>query len=179
MSGKIPVPGLFLDTTNHIITSRTILQDEVAGAPGVFGDISENETERRKRSVRATLEKKVAILDRAVENNPSCVELKLERLRLCRELWEPAALLKEWKKLVFLHPNSAPLWRKYLLFMQSHFSTFSVSKVNTVYGKCLSTLAAVQDGSMVSHQVLPGTDEHMLGNGPSHIIYTLYIIMFV
>ncbi|CAB1335387.1 unnamed protein product [Coregonus sp. 'balchen'] len=149
-------------TDTHTWLQFVHFQDEVAGAPGVFGDISENETERRKRSVRATLEKKVAILDRAVENNPSCVELKLERLRLCRELWEPAALLKEWKKLVFLHPNSAPLWRKYLLFTQSHFSTFSVSKVNAVYGKCLSTLAAVQDGSMVSHQVLPGTDEHML-----------------
>nr|XP_029531606.1 protein NRDE2 homolog isoform X2 [Oncorhynchus nerka] len=149
-------------TDTHTWLQFVLFQDEVAGAPGVFADISENESERRKRSVRATLEKKVAILDRAVENNPSCVELKLERLRLCRELWEPAALLKEWKKLVFLHPNSAPLWRKYLLFMQSHFSTFSVSKVNTVYGKCLSTLAAVQDGSMVSHQMLPGTDEHML-----------------
>ncbi|KAL0969699.1 hypothetical protein UPYG_G00231080 [Umbra pygmaea] len=137
-------------------------QDELASAPGVFGDLSENESERRKRSVRATLEKKVAILDRAVDSNPSCVELKLERLRLCRELWEPAALLKEWKKLVFLHPNSAPLWKKYLLFVQSHFSTFSVSKVNAVYGKCLSTLAAVLDGSMVSHDALPGTEEHML-----------------
>uniref|UniRef100_A0A6Q2YGS9 NRDE-2, necessary for RNA interference, domain containing n=1 Tax=Esox lucius TaxID=8010 RepID=A0A6Q2YGS9_ESOLU len=138
-------------------------QDEVASGPGAFGDPPENETERRKSSVRATLEKKVAILDRAVDSNPGCVELKLERLRLCRELWEPAVLLKEWKKLVFVHPNSAPLWKKYLLFVQSHFSTFSVSKVNGVYGKCLSTLAAVQDGSMVSHDALPGTEEHMLG----------------
>uniref|UniRef100_A0A6Q2XAU2 NRDE-2, necessary for RNA interference, domain containing n=1 Tax=Esox lucius TaxID=8010 RepID=A0A6Q2XAU2_ESOLU len=118
---------------------------------------------QHRSSVRATLEKKVAILDRAVDSNPGCVELKLERLRLCRELWEPAVLLKEWKKLVFVHPNSAPLWKKYLLFVQSHFSTFSVSKVNGVYGKCLSTLAAVQDGSMVSHDALPGTEEHMLG----------------
>ncbi|KAJ7991114.1 hypothetical protein DPEC_G00293900 [Dallia pectoralis] len=137
-------------------------QDEVASGPGAFGDHAENETERRKSSVRATLEKKVAILDRAVDSNPSCVELKLERLRLCRELWEPDVLLKEWKKLVFVHPNSASLWKKYLLFVQSHFSTFTVSKVNSVYGKCLSTLAAVQDGSMLSHDALPGTEEHML-----------------
>lgn len=74
----------------------------MASAPGVFGDISENETERQKRSARPR------ILDRAVDSNPICVELKLELLRLCRELWELAALLKEWKKLVFLHPNSPP-----------------------------------------------------------------------
>lgn len=65
---------------------------------------------------------------------------------------------------MFLHPNSAPLWREYLLFTQSYFSTFTVSKVNAAYGKCLSTLSAVLDGSMVSHPALPGIEEDMLGN---------------
>jgi len=65
---------------------------------------------------------------------------------------------------VFLHPNSAPLWREYLLFTQSYFSNFTVSKVNSAYGKCLSTLSAVRDGSMVSHPALPGLEEDMLGN---------------
>ena len=109
------------------------------------------------------MEKKMSIAERALESNPGCVALQLERLRLSRELCEPAALQKEWRKLVFLHPNSAPIWREYLLFTQSHFSTFSVSKVNSAYGKCLSTLAAVQDGSMTSHPALPGTQESMLG----------------
>ncbi|CAF91407.1 unnamed protein product, partial [Tetraodon nigroviridis] len=63
---------------------------------------------------------------------------------------------------VFLHPNSAPLWREYLLFTQSYFSSFAVSKVNAAYGKCLSTLSAVHDGSMVSHPSLPGIEEDML-----------------
>lgn len=65
---------------------------------------------------------------------------------------------------VFLHPNSAPLWREYLLFTQSYFSNFTVTKVNAAYGKCLSTLSAVRDGSMVSHPARPGTEEDMLGN---------------
>lgn len=64
---------------------------------------------------------------------------------------------------MFLHPNSAPLWREYLLFTQSYFSSFAVSKVNAAYGKCLSTLSAVRDGSMVSHPSLPGIEEDMLG----------------
>uniref|UniRef100_A0A3B5M2T3 Uncharacterized protein n=1 Tax=Xiphophorus couchianus TaxID=32473 RepID=A0A3B5M2T3_9TELE len=107
--------------------------------------------ERRKSSYRAILEKKLSIADRA-----------LERLRICQDLWEPSTLAKEWKKLVFLHPNSAPLWKKYLLFTQSYFSSFSVTKVNSAYGKCLSTLSAVRDGSMVSHPALPGIEEDML-----------------
>jgi len=64
---------------------------------------------------------------------------------------------------VFLHPNNGTLWQEYLLFTQSHFSTFTVSRVNAAYGKCLSTLSAVQDGSMVSHLAIPGTEEEMLG----------------
>ncbi|XP_068574148.1 nuclear exosome regulator NRDE2 [Cebidichthys violaceus] len=118
--------------------------------------------ERRKSSYRAVLEKKLSIAERAVATNHGCVVLQLERLRICQELWEPSLLAKEWKKLVFLHPNSAPLWREYLLFTQSYFSNFTVSKVNAAYGKCLSTLSAVHDGSMVSHPALPGLEEDML-----------------
>ncbi|KAA0711184.1 Protein NRDE2 -like protein [Triplophysa tibetana] len=138
-------------------------QDEMAFGSGSFSAIKESDVDARKMSHRAILEKKLSIMDKAVESNPGNVDLKLEKLRLCKELWEPAVLLKEWKKLVFVHPNSASLWRKYLLFEQSHFSTFSVSKVNAVFGKCLSTLGAVQDGSMVSHPQLPGTEEDVLG----------------
>ncbi|XP_057716285.1 nuclear exosome regulator NRDE2 [Corythoichthys intestinalis] len=138
-------------------------QDELSET--VFGgeeDQQSKELERPKSSYKAVLEKKLSIAERAVATNPSCVALQRERLRICQELWEPSALAKEWKKLVFLHPNSGPLWKEYLLFTQSYFSNFSVSKVNTAYGKCLSMLSAVRDGSMVSHPALPGIEEDML-----------------
>ncbi|MGH0174410.1 UNVERIFIED_CONTAM: hypothetical protein FKN15_010094 [Acipenser sinensis] len=136
-------------------------QDELMTGPSPF-TMSERESEKRKTSLKVTLEKKIAILERAIESNPGSVKLKLARLELCKELWEPSTLLKEWKKLVFLHPNNTELWKKYLLFCQSQFSTFSVLKVNSIYGKCLTTLAAVHDGSMVSHPALPGTEEAIL-----------------
>ncbi|XP_041809776.1 nuclear exosome regulator NRDE2 isoform X2 [Chelmon rostratus] len=139
-------------------------QDEVNAA--AFGGKEEQQgsgsAERRQSSQRAVLEKKLSIAERAVATNPCCIALQLERLRICQELWEPSLLAKEWKKLVFLHPNSAPLWREYLLFTQSYFSNFTVSKVSSAYGKCLSTLSAVRDGSMVSHPALPGIEEDML-----------------
>ncbi|KAK5617501.1 hypothetical protein CRENBAI_005187 [Crenichthys baileyi] len=139
-------------------------QDELSAA--AFGGDEEQQgsdlAEHRKSSYRAVLEKKLSIADKAVETNPTCITLQLERLRICQELWEPSTLAKEWKKLVFLHPNSAPLWKQYLLFTQSYFSSFTVTKVNSAYGKCLSTLSAVRDGSMVSHPALPGIEEDML-----------------
>ncbi|XP_077179591.1 nuclear exosome regulator NRDE2 [Paroedura picta] len=136
-------------------------QDELMRGPSCYS-IGEGEQEKRKRSFKLVLEKKLAILEKAIESNPNDVDLKLARLKLCTEFWEPSAVIKEWQKLVFLHPNNPALWQKYLLFCQSQFSTFVVSKVHALYGKCLSTLSAVQDGSMVSHPALPGTERAML-----------------
>ncbi|KAG6934970.1 NRDE-2, necessary for RNA interference, domain containing [Chelydra serpentina] len=136
-------------------------QDEIMRGPSPYA-IKEGEQEIRRKSFKLILEKKLAILERAIESNPNDVDLKLAKLKLCTEFWESSTLIKEWQKLVFLHPNNPVLWQKYLLFCQSQFSTFSVSKVHSLYGKCLSTLAAVKDGSMVSHPVLPGTEEAML-----------------
>nr|XP_014341970.1 PREDICTED: protein NRDE2 homolog [Latimeria chalumnae] len=132
--------------------------DELMKVPGLYY----SDSEKRKVPLKVTLEKKLAILDRALQSNPDSMELKLARLGLLKEFWEPAALLKEWQKVVFLHPNQTELWHKYLLFCQSQFSTFSVSKIQATYGKCLSTLAAVHDGTMVSHPALPATEEAML-----------------
>ncbi|KAK2538190.1 Nrde2 [Columba livia] len=135
-------------------------QDELMRGSNLYA--SKGEQEVRRKSLKLILEKKLAILERAIESNPSNVDLKLARLKICTEFWEPPALIKEWQKLIFLHPNNPELWKKYLLFCQSQFTTFSVSKINSLYGKCLTTLAAVQDGSMVSHPLLPGTEEAML-----------------
>ncbi|KAK2104600.1 Protein nrde2 [Saguinus oedipus] len=145
-------------------------QDEVMKSPGLYA-IEEGEQEKRKRSLKLILEKKLAILERAIESNQSSVDLKLAKLKLCTEFWEPSTLVKEWQKLIFLHPNNTALWQKYLLFCQSQFSTFSISKIHSLYGKCLSTLSAVKDGSILSHPALPGTEEAMFGFFPFALLF--------
>ncbi|XP_042548431.1 nuclear exosome regulator NRDE2 isoform X1 [Dipodomys spectabilis] len=134
-------------------------QDEAMKCPGLCA-LEEGE-EKRKKSLKLLLEKKLAILERAIDCNQSSVDLKLARLKLCAEFWEPSMLVKEWQKLIFLHPNNTALWQKYLVFCQSQFSTFSISKIHSLYGKCLSTLSAVNDGSILSHPALPGTEDAM------------------
>ncbi|XP_067848289.1 nuclear exosome regulator NRDE2 [Heptranchias perlo] len=136
-------------------------QDELMKGPNPY-TATAAESEKRKRSRRVVLEKKLAILERAIESNPNNADLKVARLGLCKESWEPSSLVNEWKKVVFHHPNNTALWQRYLLFCQSQFSIFSASKVNGVYGKCLSTLAAALDGTLVSHPALPDTEEAML-----------------
>ncbi|XP_041071203.1 nuclear exosome regulator NRDE2 isoform X1 [Carcharodon carcharias] len=136
-------------------------QDELMKGPNPYTATAE-EAEKRKRSRRVVLEKKLAILEQAIESNPNNAELKVARLELAKESWEPSTLVSEWKKVVFLHPNHTALWQRYLLFCQSQFSTFSTSKVSSIYGKCLSTLAAALDGTLLSHPALPDTEEAML-----------------
>ncbi|XP_054987614.1 nuclear exosome regulator NRDE2 isoform X1 [Sorex araneus] len=133
-------------------------QDEAMRRPGLYALEADGEP-RQRASLRLVLEKKLAVLERALDSNQGSVELQLARLRVCAELWEPGALAKEWQKLLFLHPNDAALWQKYLLFCQSQFSTFTVSRLLAAYGKCLSTLSAVQDGSILSHPARPGTED--------------------
>ncbi|MCI4383036.1 hypothetical protein PGIGA_G00021890 [Pangasianodon gigas] len=87
-------------------------QDEVGGS--LSGQGAESE--------RALWDRKLSVVERALQLNPGSVELKLHRLRLGRGLWDSTTQLKEWKKVVFIHPNSAPLWRSYILFTQSHDS---------------------------------------------------------
>lgn len=87
------------------------VQDEVLSAEYGDEDAGQNKdpAERRKASYRAVLEKKLSIAERAVETNPTCIALQLERLRICQELWEPPALAKEWKKLVSVRSLHAPV----------------------------------------------------------------------
>ncbi|XP_067894670.1 nuclear exosome regulator NRDE2 [Heterodontus francisci] len=136
-------------------------QDELMRSPNPY-TATAAESEKRKRLHRVALEKKLAILERAIESNPNNADLKVARLGFCKESWEPSNLVTEWKKVVFLHPNNTALWQRYLLFCQSQFSTFSTSKVNGIYGKCLSTLAAALDGTLLSHPAQPDTEEAML-----------------
>jgi len=87
-------------TRRHILTSFSRFPPQDQQSAAVFGEGESDLAEGRRASYRAVLEKKLSVAERAVGFNPACVPLQLERLRLCRELWEPAALAKEWKKLV-------------------------------------------------------------------------------
>ena len=108
--------------------------------------------ERRKVATRTVIEKKIAVLEKALQKNPNSVELIVGHLDLCNEIMDAEELVQKWKRVSFVHPNNTLLWRHYLLFMQSRFSVFSFSKVVAVYGKCLSTLSSIKEGTFASHQ---------------------------
>ena len=118
--------------------------------------------ERRKAATKTITEKKIALFEKALQQNPNSVELIVAHLDLCSEIMDAEELLQKWKKVSFVHPNNTLLWQHYLRFMQSRFSVFSFSKVAMVYGKCLSTLSSIKEGTFSSHQAIGDLESEML-----------------
>lgn len=112
---------------------------------------------------KTLVEIKSAILEKAVETNPSSKALRLALLEMNGTLWDLEKLSQEWKKLVFSFANDAEVWCQYIHFVQSNLSMFTVSRVVGVYAKCLATLDAINKGTMTSHRELPDSVEHLIG----------------
>ena len=128
----------------------------------VRSSFTETGRERRKASTKTIIEKKIAVFEKALQQNPTSVELIVAHLDLCSEVMDAEELLQKWKKVSFVHPNNTLLWHHYVLFMQSRFSLFSFSKTSTVYDKCLSTLSSIKEGTFASHQADHDLESEML-----------------
>lgn len=107
--------------------------------------------EKQKKSSKLWIQKKAAVLEQAVQRNPSCVELIIAYMNVCSETLNNEAILHKWKNFLFLQPQKTVLWKHYLMFCQSSFSAFSFSATLEVYAKCFKTLSAIQSGKFVSH----------------------------
>ncbi|KAK3713719.1 hypothetical protein QZH41_020706, partial [Actinostola sp. cb2023] len=118
--------------------------------------------ERKKKHSKIISEKQISVLEKALELNPSSIELITYHLELCNDWWNGDKLVERWRKVVFSHPNKTILWRKYLLFLQSRVSTFTFRKVQKAYDKCFTTLLSIKEGTFVSHQAEAGIEEEML-----------------
>ena len=118
------------------------------------------QTQRRTALVRDI---QAAVLDRAVEKNPACLELQLAQLQLGALLWEPPKLAQQWKRLLFLHPNKPDVWRAYLQHRATTLRTYSSSAMMKAYARCLGKLWEVGQGQLASHPAPPQLEEHMIG----------------
>ncbi|XP_062614454.1 nuclear exosome regulator NRDE2-like [Saccostrea cucullata] len=116
-----------------------------------------------KMSKSAVLEKKIAILKKAMELNQSNIVLKLKYLQLCQEILEPNEINKEMEDLLFHNPTNISLWKQYLMFNQSRLSNFSVSRMCKLYQKCITTLVKYQEGKLKTHTLPVNLSEEILG----------------
>jgi len=106
---------------------------------------------------------KAAVLDRALEKNPSSVELRLAQLEVCHGRWEVEKMAAEWKNVVFQHAADPYVWKQYLRYVRSSFRTFSTSRVTSAYVRAISTLRGARDGTLLSHKAPALVTTHMIG----------------
>ena len=119
--------------------------------------------QKQKVNQRAVLERKVSILDKAIELNPKCIGLIVTRLHIVSQFWESESLQQEWRNTLFVHPVSMELWHRYLSFSETYFEDFSVPNVLKNYSSCIHKLVQMQQPSFSSHQRPKNLDENMIG----------------
>jgi len=115
-------------------------QDKVAGM------------QRQKGARLQILEKKISILEKAVELNPENENLLLCLLKAYQTRDSSDVLIGRWEKILLQHSGSYKLWSEFLHVVQRNFSKFKVSMVRKMYAYAIEALSA--SGSKHSRQVL-------------------------
>ncbi|OQV11905.1 Protein NRDE2-like protein [Hypsibius exemplaris] len=130
-------------------------QDEVAKNYYSGGMDKEDQV---KLSQNGLIQRKLAILDRAIESNPTAIDLHFRRLAMSEDVLEKEQLNTEWRQFAFSHPNDPHVWQHYLHFLQSHFSSFSLTRIQKAYEKYLSLCQNITAGTFQSHAAVPHHD---------------------
>ncbi|MED6172880.1 hypothetical protein PIB30_054061, partial [Stylosanthes scabra] len=104
-------------------------QDKVAGM------------QRQKGARLQTLEKKISILEKAVELNPDNEVLLLYLLKTYQTRDSSDVLIGRWQKILVQHSGSYKLWREFLHVVQRNFSRFKVSEVRKMYAHAIEALS--------------------------------------
>lgn len=112
---------------------------------------------------KALSERKMSIIDKAVELNPRSVKLLSARLKIAAEFWDTPSLHQEWRNTIFSNPSLIQLWNEYLSFLECRFEGFSVSSVLKTYNNCLQKLIQMLQPSFASHQKPPNIEEFTIG----------------
>ncbi|XP_062221847.1 uncharacterized protein LOC133921113 isoform X2 [Phragmites australis] len=99
-------------------------------------------TQPQKAARLQTAERKISILERAVELNPDNEELLLCLLKSYGERDSTDNLLGKWEQILTKHPDSCTLWKQYLLLCQGEFSRFKVSEIRKSYVYAVQALSA-------------------------------------
>ena len=115
--------------------------------------------DKNENVTAAVLEKKLSILERAIESNPKDIKLMITRLELVSAIWEPDKLNEEWKRMVFLYANNVTVWLNYVTFVKSHLTYFNVNKVTKIYARCFGNYNNILSGHFMTNRGRRDTEE--------------------
>jgi hypothetical protein len=93
---------------------------------------------KAKNNFRKLVERKISILKRAIEYNPTSTVLILMHLEFARQIDDVASLMKVWEDYLDKLPKCWELSREYLKTRQSMFLAYNFEQVNTEYASMFS-----------------------------------------
>lgn len=99
-------------------------------------------TQPQKAARLQMLEKKISILEKAVELNPENEDLLLSLLNSYQARDSTDALMNRWEKALMQHYDSCRLWKEFLLLRQGEFSRFKVSDMRRTYANAIQALSS-------------------------------------
>lgn len=88
------------------------------------------------------LEKKISILEKAVELNPDNEELLLSLMKSYQRRDNTDVLISRWEKVLMQHSGNYKLWREFLHVFQGEFSRFKVSDMRKMYTHAIQAISA-------------------------------------
>ncbi|KAL9241950.1 hypothetical protein vseg_016001 [Gypsophila vaccaria] len=89
-----------------------------------------------------TLEKKISILEKAVELNPEDEDLVICLLKTYGNKDSADILIGRWEKVLLRHSGSHRLWREFLHVVKGDFSAFKVSELRKMYAHAIQALSS-------------------------------------
>lgn len=98
--------------------------------------------QKQKGARLQTLEKKISILENAVELNRESEELVLRLLQTYKRRDTPDILVGRWERVLMDHSSSCKLWTEFLHVVQQEFSRFKVSDTRKMYAHAIQALSA-------------------------------------
>ena len=115
-----------------------------------------------ERSETAVLERKMAIVDKALAENPSAIELHIRRLQFGETLWMEDERVSRWKTSLHTFASSQRLWAYYLQLKCRGSARCSFQTVSSAFTRCVGTMVSIRSGTLKSHSAETGTDEFLL-----------------
>lgn len=165
---------MWLSFIEHQNASSFILAENCA-------DSSQSQPKKSGRNLhpKALMERKVAILDKAIAHNPKCVKLLTARLNIAAEYWEASTLHQEWRNVLFQNPVSIELWKEYLNLIENNFEGFSVASALKTYASCIQKLMQMRQPSFATHQRPAHLEEFIIGQcANSSVIFRYFPLLF-
>jgi hypothetical protein len=91
------------------------------------------------------VEKKIAVLEKAMEFHPFSEDLWSLFLETSRKRDDVPNLISKWEKCLKYNPRSYKLWTEYLSFRKGEFSLFTESSLRKEYIRAIQTYWAANN----------------------------------